>query len=355
MMGVALEITDRKRAEEEINRREAQLVTAQRIATLGSYEWDLSTDRVYRSEELCRIFGVDPHEFKPTYEGYLERIHPDDRSTTEGIINRAFEAHTSFDFEERIIRPDGTIRVLRSQGQWTFDAARRPIRLIGICQDITDRKQAEQQLQAVTARLIGAHEEERARIARELHDDLSQQIAVLSMAASNLKKDIAQRDRIQQKLVQLAESIRRISHDLHPAVLEHSGLAAALQSYCSEFGSVTGIRVQFQTQGSFESVPAATALCLYRVTQEALQNVAKHARVVVAHVELAASSEMLRLTISDRGIGMNTIQPGAPLGLGLVSIKERARAVNGTVNIESEPNQGTTLTVTVPCGTGFSL
>ena len=125
------------------------------------------------------------------------------------------------------------------------------------------------------------------RLARELHDDLSQQIATLSIAASNLKKDIApenadaraQSERIQQKLVQLAEGVRRLSHNLHPAVLEYSGLGAALQNYCSEFSTLTGMTVSFWAEGSFERLPTDVALCLYRIAQEALQNVLKHAQV----------------------------------------------------------------------------
>ena len=377
MRGIALEVTERKRAEEEIHRREAQLVEAQRIAHLGSYEWDLRANTVRRSEELHRIFGLLPHEFEPTYEGYLARVHPADRSTTKELIDRSFRDGQPFDFEERIVRPDGSIQTLHSQGQWSFDDNRQPVKLVGICQDITERKQVEQELraanaalaeelkertraekeiQALTARLITAQEEERTRIARELHDDLSQQIATLSIAASNLKKNIApedaearvQSERIQQKLVQLAEGIRRLSHNLHPAVLEHSGLGAALRSYASEFSTLTGMTISFRAEGSFERLPVAVALCLYRIAQEALQNVLKHARVDQAELAITGSAESVSLTVSDRGAGIDTLRASIPQGLGLVNIKERTRLVNGTLSIASQPNQGTTLNITVP-------
>ena len=379
----AIAITRHQRGEalraaaEEIERREAQLVEAQRIARLGSYEWDLQTNTVRRSEELYRIFGLLPHEFEPTYEGYLARVHPDDRSTTKGIIDQAFGGGQPFDFEERIVWPDGSIRMLHSRGQFSFDENHRPSKLVGICQDITERKQVEQQLraanvalaeeleeraraereiQALTARLITAQEEERTRLARELHDDLSQQIATLSIAASNLKKDIdpeavearAQSERIQQKLVQLAEGVRRLSHNLHPAVLEYSGLGAALKNYCSEFSALTGITIFFHVEGSFESLPTAVALCLYRIAQEALQNVLKHAQVSQAQLAVRGSAESVCLTITDEGVGIDTLRGSIPQGLGLVNIKERTRLVNGTLRIDSHAHQGTTLTVTVP-------
>jgi PAS domain S-box-containing protein len=146
MVGVALDITDRKRAEEVINRREAQLAEAQRIARLGSYEWEVHSNTVDRSEELCRIFGVLPAEFIPTIEGYLERVHPEDRDTTRKIIEQAFSDRKPFEFEERIVRPDGSVRRLHSRGKWVFDKAQNPVKLVGICQDITERKQAEDQL-----------------------------------------------------------------------------------------------------------------------------------------------------------------------------------------------------------------
>jgi len=377
MRGIALEITERKRAEEEIQRREEQLVEAQRIASLGSYEWDLRTNTVRRSEELCRVFGLLPHEFEPTYEGYLARVHPEDRSTTKRLIDRSFQEGQPFDFEERIVRPDGSVRMLHSQGQWSFDDHQRRVRLVGICQDITERKQVEQQLraanaalagelkertlaekeiQALTARLITAQEEERKRLARELHDDLSQQIATLSIAASNLKKDIASEDteaqaqseRIQQKLVQLAEGVRRLSHNLHPAVLEYSGLGAALQSYCYEFSTLTGITVSFRAEGSLERLAASVALCLYRIAQEALQNVLKHAQIDHAQLTVTRSAESVCMTVSDAGVGIDLLGARISQGLGLVNIKERTRLVNGTLRIESQPNQGTTLNVTVP-------
>jgi len=146
MLGVSLDVTDRKQADEEISRRGAQLAEAQGIAHLGSYEWDVHRNTVERSEELCRIFGVAPDQFPPTFEGYLERVHPDDRHATRSAIDAAFQQGTPFEFEERIVRPDGTVRMLHSQGRWIVDTAGRPSKLVGICQDITERKRAEDQL-----------------------------------------------------------------------------------------------------------------------------------------------------------------------------------------------------------------
>ena len=224
-----------------------------------------------------------------------------------------------------------------------------------IIRDISERVRTEAEIKALHARVIAAQEEERTRIARELHDDFSQQVAALSIAMSNLKRQLPeeqaeareQSERIQGQLVQVSGSIRRLSHELHPAALEYSGLGVALRGYCEEFGLRTRIRVACLTHGSFDGVPSPVALCIYRITQEALQNVAKHAHVDEATVELTRTEGWLSLTVSDRGAGMEMNRSGGHAGLGLVSIKERARLVNGACEIRSWPNYGTTLGVKI--------
>lgn len=362
MLGVALDTTERRNAAEEIQRREAQLASAQRLARFGSYEWETATGLVQRSDELFRIFGVRPEEFAPTLEGYLERVHPEDRASTRATIERSYRDLQPFSIEERIIRPDGEVRILYSRGQWELDAQGSPLKLTGTCQDITERKRTELQLQtanaelqALSTRLINAQEEERSRIARELHDDLSQQIAALSMAVSILKKGIAtenqslreQSSQIQHKLIQMATAVRQLSHRLHPAILEHAGLAAALRRYCSELRELTGLQVSLRTEGEFENVPRPLALAVYRVAQEALQNIVKHAGVPEASLSLVRKDGMLRLSISDHGCGM-PVNSIAGSGLGLISMKERARLVNGTFEIQSDSGQGMTVMLTVP-------
>jgi signal transduction histidine kinase len=221
---------------------------------------------------------------------------------------------------------------------------------------VFESREAERKVKALSGRLMNAQEEERARIARELHDDLNQQIAALSIAMGNLKRHIpeeqadarAQGDRIHQRLAGVAETVRRISHQLHPAVLQYSGLAAALQSYCKEFGALTGVQVSLTIHGEFDGVPSAAALCMYRIAQEALGNVAKHAKVATAAVEIRHSGGLLSLTVSDTGVGMEPGRAEATDGLGLVSIEERARLVGGSLEIASQPNQGTTVTVRIP-------
>jgi signal transduction histidine kinase len=221
---------------------------------------------------------------------------------------------------------------------------------------VFEAREAEQNIKALSGRLINAQEQERARLARELHDDLSQQIAALSIGVGNLKRHIpeehggarAQCDQIHGTLVQVSETVRRMSHELHPSILQYSGLAPALQSYCKEFGALTGVEVSLTIDGKFDTVSSGTALCVYRITQESLRNVAKHAQVATAAIEIRHANGLLSLSVSDTGVGMEPASAKATSGLGLVSIRERTRLVGGTVKITSKPAHGTTITVRIP-------
>jgi signal transduction histidine kinase len=220
--------------------------------------------------------------------------------------------------------------------------------------ELKERIRAEREVQALSERLISVQEDERARIARELHDDLSQQIGVLSITASNLKQHLPGAaaeahehiERLRQKLVQLAQSVRQLSHQLHPVILEHGGLAAALRSYCAEFSSLNGISVVCYAADKFEDLSSEAALCIYRVVQEALQNVAKHAATKEATVQLTRLERHVSLVVADRGAGCSSGRISK--GLGLVSMKERVRVVSGTFEFKSEPEKGTTVMVQIP-------
>jgi PAS domain S-box-containing protein len=207
--------------EDASSRREAQLAAAQRIAHLGSYEWDVATNSVHRSEELLRIFGTTAEEFKPTFEDYLERVHPDDRASTRRTIEEAFRTRTPFEFEERIIRPDGAIRVLRSQGNWILDNLQQPLRLVGICHDITERRQAEEQLRRQEEQALAVLEQRVASRTAELHEKNKE-----------LEREVSQRKRVAALLRTRNEELKgfayTVSHDLKAPLRGIAGYAQEL-------------------------------------------------------------------------------------------------------------------------------
>ena len=213
------------------------------------------------------------------------------------------------------------------------------------------------QIRDLAGRLMSAQEEERRRIARDLHDDANQELAALSMALSalggrlppdsapGLREEVA---RLQARAVALAEGIRHLSHELHPGLLEHVGVAVALASYCREFARTHGLPVTFQAEGDLESVPADVGLCLYRVVQEALGNVAKHAAASEAHVTVERAGADVVLVIADDGHGFDLAEARSRRGLGLLSLDERVRLVGGCLTIDTKPQRGTDLRIVVP-------
>ncbi|HZQ53206.1 MAG TPA: sensor histidine kinase [Bryobacteraceae bacterium] len=212
--------------------------------------------------------------------------------------------------------------------------------------------------------LINAQEEERARIGRELHDDFGQRIAALSLSISALKRQISagepdahnQADRLQQNLAHLGEGLRQLFHRLHPPLLEHCDLVMALRALCSEFSTLSGVPVSFSSSPdeAFSDVSEDAGLCLYRVAQEALQNVSKHAGMAQAGLRLQRADNLVRLVISDTGVGFNCERAGNSSGLGLVSMKERVRLLNGTFYIDSPAGEGTTVVAQIPVNGGLN-
>ena len=207
--------------------------------------------------------------------------------------------------------------------------------------------------------MIEAQEVERARIARDLHDDVSQQLAGVSIAFSGLKQRLGEYHvseelrqelaELQQQTLKLARNVRQLSHDLHPTVLQHLGLVKGLTSYCGELGRAHGVAMTCTAEGDFGAITPDAALCVYRIAQEALRNVVAHAGASRADVRLLQMGDQAQITIADDGRGFdaaNRVERDA--GLGLVSMSERARIIGGTVRIVSEPNQGTRVQATIP-------
>jgi signal transduction histidine kinase len=238
-----------------------------------------------------------------------------------------------------------------------------------ILQDITDQKRAEAQIrdgqlalhasldriQDLTGRLIQVQEVERTRIARELHDDVNQQLAALSMALSGLKRRVPANtevrkglDAVQKRAIDLTDEVRSICHGLHSGVLQHAGLAPALRAYCGELQGKLGVATSFAVDESVGEVPADISLCLYRVVQEAMTNVLRHAHATRTDVMLGVQNDGIELSVSDDGRGFDVSSAAASRGLGLISMDERVRMVHGKVNIKSQPGKGTTIQVWVP-------
>jgi PAS domain S-box-containing protein len=244
-----------------------------------------------------------------------------------------------------------------------FDGHGNHIGWATVSVDVTERKRIEsnlkesrQELRALAGRLMNAEEEERKRISRELHDDLSQKLALLSFDTASLLQKLPptvdqmkeQLRDLQTRVVQLSQDVRQISHRLHPSVLEDLGLAAALNELCEEISAREGIEAAFEQDAVPGDLPVNVASCLYRVAQEALHNVLKHAHANQVHLKLRGSSGGIQLSIRDTGAGFDLEEVSLRHGLGIVSMKERVRLVQGEFAIHSQPGRGTEVRILVP-------
>ena len=273
--------------------------------------------------------------------------------------------------EYRLLRADGEYRWVLDTGVPRLASDGTLLGYIGSCLDITERRQAEEALRAneaalrqshseiedLAGRLITAQEAERARIARDLHDDISQQLAAISIAISGCKRLpglqgggelLEALTAVQGQTIALSEDIRLLSHDLHPGALEHADLVEALRSHCCEFERQHAIVVVVQADEGLTVSDLTTALCLYRVVQEALRNIAKHADARRVDVTVRRVADEVQITVADDGKGFDLAKAREQGGgLGLRSIEERVRLVGGRLAIDTAPQQGTTLTVWV--------
>jgi len=213
----------------------------------------------------------------------------------------------------------------------------------------------EGEISSLNERLMRAQEEERIRIAGELHDGILQQLTSVTLQLGTATLELppdsepkAEVREVEKKLIQMGAEIRQLSHELHPTVLQEAGLPSALQSYCEEFSNTRGIPVSYHGDESVEELSPGAALCIYRIAQEALGNVAKHAQAKQVQVRLTLSGGRVCLAVSDDGVGFNPDGSGKSGGLGLINMRERVRQLNGTFEFESQPGRGTTVKAEVP-------
>jgi signal transduction histidine kinase len=275
--------------------------------------------------------------------------------------------------EYRLKRFDGEYRWILDTGVPRFGSDGTFEGYIGSCIDVNDQKQVEEALRArerslrqtreglrkLAAKLLHAQEEERRRIAREMHDDWTQRLALLGIDMSKLEKHLGAPEtalpllrRMQEQLVGLSEDVHALSRQLHPSILDDLGLVEALRSECASFSRREGITVAYRPQELAGPVPKDAALCVYRVAQEALRNIAKHAAVKEARVSLAATGGELVLRVEDDGAGFDPAGLHGQPGLGLSSMEERVQLVKAQLSVTSAPGRGTTVVVRVPLAEG---
>ena len=483
---VVRDITERKRVEEAFRGKSEEFEEAQRLARLGSWRWDARTDTMTWSEELYRVYGMDPHLPLPSHKQHASLFTAESWSRLQDAVQSTLQNGTPYELDLEFIGA-GPTKWMTSRGEPLRDMEGRIIGLRGTAQDITERKRADEALRAseeklrlilestaeaiygsdregrctfcnpaclrllgyeraddllgkdmhrlmhhtrpdgtplpveecpifrttrsgqgahaddevlwrangtnfpaefwcypqwkgqevvgtvvaffditarkladsalasVSGKLIEAQEQERRRIARELHDDIGQRLALLSIelaqlqqSSSNPSKFPGHIAKIQQQTSEIAADIQSLSHELHSSRLQYLGLAVALKGFCHEFSEQQKVEVDCKTQDLPASLSPDISLCFFRVLQEALHNAAKHSGVRYFEVRLWGTPDEIHLTVSDSGVGFDVEATWAKRGLGLISMQERLKLLNGTLDIESQPQRGTTVHASVP-------
>ncbi|HVQ28367.1 MAG TPA: PAS domain-containing protein [Vicinamibacteria bacterium] len=483
-------------AEPRPERVASQLARIQEITHLGIWQWDLSDPAIDWSDELYRIYGLQPRECAITFEKFLEWVHLEDRDRMRSEVNRALDTGRPFAFEHRIVRGDGSVRILESRGEVVRDLEGRALRLVGTSQDLTERRQQEdarreveshlrqlvesvqailwradvavpkftfvsreaqallgypverwlqepafwidhvhpddrewvssfraramretrdheleyrmigaagdvvwlrdvvrvvtqesgttefvgvmiditesrkasdelrrsrEQLQDLSAHIEWVREQERAAISREIHDELGQALTALKMDLGWLGRRLTSdptpppRARLLERIATMSQivdgtiqRVRRISSELRPGLLDDLGLTAAIEWQAREFESRAGVRCEFRSEVSEDWLDRELATAMFRILQETLTNVARHANASRVEVELTQHADRLMLAVRDDGDGIPAEGPGRAHSMGLMGMKERARRLGGLLTVSGRPGRGTEVVVAVP-------
>jgi PAS domain S-box-containing protein len=353
-MAVVSDISSQRLAEEALRESEARFRLV--ASTAPMLIWMSGPDR------LCTYFNNSWLTFTGRSmelelgNGWAEGVHPEDLQKCLDTYVRAFDAREQFQMEYRLRRHDGEYRWLLDIGVPRFNQDGSFAGYIGSCVDVSDRKLAEEALSGVNRRLIEAQERERARIARELHDDIGQRLALLTIELEQFRQKFSDLPPepmhhiglLRNHSSDIATDVQSLSHELHSSKIEYLGIATALRAFCHEFSGQQNVEIVFTHGDIPRALPQEISLCLFRVSQEALQNALKHSGVRRFDVELNNSSNEIQLVVRDAGSGFNRDEALKTHGLGLISMAERLKLVGGRLSIESQPHCGTTVFASVP-------
>jgi PAS domain S-box-containing protein len=364
--GMAHDVTERMRVEKALRESEARLREAQRMAHLGNWELDLVNNALTWSDEIPRIFEIEPERSGASYEDFLASVHPDDRDAVNTASTRSARERVPYEITHRLLMTDGRIKHVHVRYETAYDEHGRPLRSTGTVQDISEQKQVEAELRGyahrlreVSRRLAQVQEMERRQVAGELHDSMGRDLTALAINLDLIRAQLPAQvlagveERLDdaQALVGAAmQNVRSVVAGLRPALLEEWGLLPALRWYAVEFSKRAAIPVDVVITGQEARLPDEAELALFRVAQEALLNCTKHARASRIDISLEMIPGRATLTITDDGAGfiVENLDSGRRTpGLGLALMHERMEAVGGRLRMVSSPGRGTRITAAI--------
>ena len=357
IVGTHLDITERKQTELALRESEERLTLAFAGAQEGIWDWNLETDAVVYSSRWKQMLGYDDDEIEPHISAWERLVHPDDRKTADAAEDSVTRGQPTYEAEFRLRHKEGHYVHILSRG---FPVRREPggpvIRIVGTHVDLTERRkrEAERARTELLAHLVFVQEDERRRIARDMHDQFGEQLTALSLRIALLKEAAGRQPDLVHHTEALEAIAQRLDRDvdelvweLRPTALDDLGLRAALGNYLREWSERTGISAELHTSGLLdERLASEVETALYRIAQEALNNAAKHSQARRVEVILERRADCVLLILEDDGVGFQQTDSGAAgHGFGLVGMQERAALVGASLGIESTPGKGTTILV----------
>ncbi len=392
-----MEITDRKRIEDELKDSEARYKLAQKTARIGTWDWDIKTGGLIWSDEIEPLFGLKKGEFKNRYNDFVNSIHPDDRERVLEAIDRCIEAGENYDVQHRVVLPDGSVHWLREIGDVIRNENQVALRMLGVVQDITQQKEArellentkdglerrvrkrteelenlnvilkkeiaerityQEELHFLASRLSRMEEQERRRIATGLHDRIVQSLALAKIklestidnhAAQNIREPL---EEIRELVDQNIDEIRSLTFEISPPILYEMGLIPAIEWFTGRFTKKHNLNIDIKDDGQPKPLDDNVRNILFQAVCELINNIQKHAKAKRASIKISRGQNQIIIQIEDDGIGFDQkkIKPDMSrlTRFGLFNIKEKLKYLNGQFEIESRQNQGTYIALKAP-------
>jgi len=378
---IARDITRIKQVEEALRESEQRMRFCMEAANIGTWNWEIESGSIRWSENMERIHGQLPGSFGGNVEAFQQGIYTEDRPRVEQAIQQALEGDGRYHAEYRQIKADGSLGWMEAHGQVIYDSSNRPIQMMGVCRDISERKASEQalkeahdqldgrvkertseldraqeSLRMLSARLLQMQDDERRRIARELHDTAGQILVALNLNLvpveeellrdnSELAKQITESLRL---IEELSRDLRTMSHLLHPPLLDEAGLLSAVRWYVEGFAQRSKIDVDLQLDHKVGRLPGELETAIFRIVQECLTNIHRHSGSSSASIAITRDSHAVTVEIRDQGQGMPM-----PIraGVGIQGMGERVRQLGGQLEIASG-SDGTRITAIFPTNSG---
>lgn len=355
------EVAERRRTEESLRRSEAALREAQSIARLSTWEYDPVARRFHLPREVFVLFGYPANDDGISTEMFLQLVHPGDRDEVVQSYYTALEGKQPYDMEFRLRRCDGGYRWVHVRCRVRHREQDGTPIAFGTVQDITDSADAREQIRHLSQELIRVQEIERQRMSLDLHDNVAQTLLSIKLASTTLFDDYEDiPEELRRRLARLSSglqdainSVRDLSYDLRPPLLDQFGLARSLELHCRELQDKTGVSMDFAAAGMDNvRLDSEMEINLYRLVQEALRNAVNHAKARNVAVRIVSSSPDILLRVEDDGMGFD-LERRRTLALrerrmGLSSMEERARLVGGSLTVKSQPGMGTKILAEVP-------